>query len=644
MWRIRMVARIMIKVLTAETASAPKTPFINAFVTFIPKHLIRENPSDPMMASGLEPYWKEDWQAETYTHTTNGRYLPDLNKITSANLTDADNPALDPKPGEWLLVVWADDKTPVIQRITLEERNGILHAKAGWKSEDANLTGSKQARAATVSIANYANGDAAQIAAENTLITVTLFPTSNFFFMAGTDYDHKGTRFIIFAENRMKQLFKDGVIDAGARIALFNPQEGTRHLVVKAHTGWVTVSKKDIMSTTAPNAGGDDERMGILSYYEYLHCLGTEAPQTLIETGIFSHAYYMGPILWNTYDRSGSDIDRDPSDLDGRSKDWQAPGTMSNYSKLKDAFHPNGFFKLWGCHWNPFYTEKLKSVNKLVSEGKPRDEFTLVHRNLNSENISPEYLKFDLYQRSTVDPIKKREYCSAAASFLGKPCWGAPMGNQANYIGGEMTVVTNDSTPFFNFVEREFSLASALCKDKTGHFDYSLLYASSAGIPSWNTHRWARSKTVMNRELEGKNEYPFFRLPGSFYIIKEANPTLKNMNVTVESRSGMHTAGIEGHLYIFTKTEPVVLRYFSGTPILMIKPHGSSDTAVLSDDQYNFYLYTRSSSSDPWALYTANILAVNQVKNADGKWIDDPGGITNTISNGLLWTDSGEVW
>jgi hypothetical protein len=629
-----MAPQVLIKVLAVTEDVGKNVPVIDAYVTFIPKSLIGSEPGDSLISSGYAPYWKEEWQTPTYSHKTDGHYLPDPDKIKDAGLSDPSNPTLEPQPGEWLLVVSNNLKSPVVQRITLETKKGVLRALPGWASVDGSRTGRDDVCAATVSINNYADGSVA----ENTLITVLLFPAANYCFMAG--HDSGGTRFVLFAENRMKLLYKEKTLNDGARVAFLDCQSGARYLVVKGKVGWLTVARKSLMAKEAPPEGETDQRMGILDYYFYLNHIGARAPKTMIETGILSHAYVYGPVLWNTYDETGTDVNRDPADLDGRSKDWQNPGTMASYPDIKDAFHADGFFKLWGCHADHFYTAKLNNANKKASEGKSRDEFYVFDNGEISENLTLDFMKLRTYNLSKEPLLKRKEYCCAASAFLDIPCWGTPMGMGANYIEGKMVAVGTE--PFYTYVKREFELDLAECRDTTFHFDYSYLNKSTMVMPAWNRLRWSINKISVDRTDTTIKSFPAFTIGGKMSVLKEVNYSFASRSMAVVAADGLRNAGVAGHLYIFKKMRPRVFRYYLAANILCVIPDNLIDTAVLCEETRKYHLYTKNVSETDWTLYDADLPAYIQ-KRVNKKWEDDTTTLTY-ISGGLLMTGTDEAW
>ena len=74
---------------------------------------------------------------------------------------------------------------------------------------------------------------------------------------------------------------------------------------------------------------------------------GKAAPGSVKEVSIFSHAFVKGPVLFNTFDASDK-VKRDPNDLDGRAKDWDADETMQAFPAIKSALAGDGLGRLGG--------------------------------------------------------------------------------------------------------------------------------------------------------------------------------------------------------------------------------------------------------------------------------------------------------
>lgn len=256
----------------------------------------------------------------THSHQQNGFY-----RAVSGD------PADEPGPGEWLLVVAKFGRSPVVQRLTLAEKNGVLQATAGW---GVGAAGQLSATALTVSIVNYDQvpGTAPPGPAKQAMVTVRLLERLEMVSMGCVDKTSVGlggTHFEEFAKGRTHVLFADKKLNDGVIFTLFTAMTRQKQTFVKSRAPkaneWVLVD--DVVKAPVAKGGkqpvvGKD--LSILDFYAHLNNVGRATPGTVVEAGIFGHAYVLGPIVWNTFDGVASFTARDPGDFDGRSKDWVA--------------------------------------------------------------------------------------------------------------------------------------------------------------------------------------------------------------------------------------------------------------------------------------------------------------------------------
>lgn len=112
--------------------------------------------------------------------------------------------------------------------------------------------------------------------------------------------------------------------------------------------------------------------------YDLIIAIGTSNPGQLKDVSIFSHAYYAGPILVNTYEVGSSEYDdyklddTNYEDVDFRKDDV----TNIDATKFKAAFSSNGMVKIWGCnsdaHIN-YFVKKILASPTYKSDGSTLD-------------------------------------------------------------------------------------------------------------------------------------------------------------------------------------------------------------------------------------------------------------------------------
>ena len=610
---------------------------LDAGVTFVPASMVRTNPP-ATSASGLEPYWECDWQPVTYLHDSDGHYLPDP---TKKGPSGEDNPALDPQPGEWLLVVRADGYTPVSQRLTLKNSNGVLLATPGWASSalDRGLPDA-QRTAATVNIVNYKKAKNAD-KGETTLITVVLWPRREVVFMAGADYATHSMHFMLFGDTRRQRLFEREQVDSGTRFACLDCMSGRRFLLVKAQQAWIVTQENPAMSADPKSP----QRMGILELYRYLDCVGFEAPGTVQEASIFSHAYGRGPILWNTYDCSNHATRRDPEDLDGRAKDWQAGGVMAHYPNVANAFAQNGYLKTWGCFFDAHLQACLHNANARASRHADRDAYYEVtswgHSQRTIECVSDRALRASIQRTFSGPPANVVAFDTAAAQYLRRRVFGAPPGNESNFIKNVMLVI--DTDPTFTYLAREFGVRPK-DRDDSNHMDFSVVANPTIDDPPWFSGRWKKYSNEF--PLFGGSKPPMYivALPSNVAMLRDGRPSPPAYDV--QTASGLLDANLSGHLYIAQKARPERLRRLAIRDWLglFMSPSPGEDAAIYVQSDRTFVLLTRPHGGNAaWTIDTRPLLEYLALRLPSG-WQDQQSP-TRTVTDGIVARDTvGILW
>jgi hypothetical protein len=463
--------------------------------------------------------WPFHRLAATHKHAQNGIY-----KVASGDAAD------EPGAGEWLLVVNLSDKSPVVQRLTLSDKGGVLVAAAGWGVRASQET---QHRALTVQIVNYqqTQGAAPQGPAARSRISVRLFPRLEMVGLACLDKTGGGLgwmRFDEFARSRTRKLFSEGKLNDGVIFTLLIPNQCVTQVMVKAvapaRDAWVLLEEHQKspppLSKTDPVV---DKDIGILDFYQHLHDLGRDAPKSVVEAGIFGHAWVLGPIVWNTFDGAASFSMRDPNDFDGRSKDWVPEGAAgTRFILMAEAFHQKmGALRVWGCnHMNNVLFGELNGALNEMKKGTARDQFFQVRLVTSGrENLTLDHLKRSLAQFVVSQKIKHTieegnatgavAYCGAAAQWLKLPVFGsAPgIGSSIRSSGGDITLFIDPeagdqdkhldgSKAYLEYYEKEFG--SFFVVDDLHYTNYKEMLAAPSrtragrrsGSSSTSTSRW----------------------------------------------------------------------------------------------------------------------------------------------------------
>jgi hypothetical protein len=209
----------------------------------------------------------------TFQHAGDGQY--------TNSTGDPDN---EPGEGEWLIVVRKKGFSVVVQKLTLVEKQGVLRAKPGWAEP-----GLPKGLAACVSIINFDQASGNQAAARQSLLTINLIAAQRWVGVGCRD-NHGGTRFTLFAQGRRDFLYDTNVLNAGCIATLFDCLQNVILTTVKgagaAPNDWVVVDSR-------PPKG---DTVTIVDFYGFMDEVGNSDPQTVVEAGVFGHAWHQGPV------------------------------------------------------------------------------------------------------------------------------------------------------------------------------------------------------------------------------------------------------------------------------------------------------------------------------------------------------------
>lgn len=135
--------------------------------------------------------------------------------------------------------------------------------------------------------------------------------------------------------------------------------------------------------------------------YSLITDIGTNNPGQLKEAGIFSHSYYIGPVLVNTYESGDTEFttykaaDANYTDIDFRKTDAAA----LDAAKFKAAFASDGVLKVWGCNADSLinnFVKKIIASPLYKSDGTTPDatELTINDAEFDGEKLSGRYSTF----------------------------------------------------------------------------------------------------------------------------------------------------------------------------------------------------------------------------------------------------------
>lgn len=616
------MGRIFVKVMYQDSGALKAAT--DADVTLIPKAVADV---DPLEGSGLETYWKSDWFPANFKHDSDGHYVPDASKKPKG---ESKNPAEDPKAGEWFLYVHKPDRTRVAQRLTFTEKDGELRVTAGWDSSDLDKGKSPKARTcATVQILHYKKGEDEKSVPEHVLVTVVMHPSAEIVNL-NNGPDKSGTRFVVFAEARRAKLYDDKKIDDGTRVTFFDPAGGVRKVTVKAREGWLVVAQ-----TKAPVDKKDPKRIAVTDLYEYLHRVANDVPDSVIEVSIFSHSYSGGPVIWNTYDLSGSPTDRDPNDSDARPKDFRADGSnRKQYPDMAKAMKSDAFFKVWGCRFDLHLRGKLRTaVEKLGAKTKRDEMFTF------ASAIATERTNLDLIKRGVwLDFEGERPiYATSAAKGLGKKVWAAPPGAGASFKNNAMMVFDVECQDSFAYLAQEFSVPKS-ARDDGNYLDHTLVLGKTVPKPAFVTDHWLMLAD-MSFHMKGltQQKWPAVKMANGRMLFRSGSGSFK-----VEAASGIVDKADSGHVYWAASTTPMrAVQARLRVLILESAKDAKVSTGVYVTTDGKSFIVTRTDDKSPWTLYKASVTIDTVKQDSEGVW--DVASPLPALTNGVFDTTS-EEW
>ncbi len=256
------------------------------------------------------------------------------------------------------------------------------------------------------------------------------------------------------------------------------------------------IKKDDYWPGTHKFKNGIRDVMSVTDVYDLICEIGKNAPGTLKELSIFSHAWMGGPIFVNSYDDRSSiytgepmtvyellrkypdminllnnQYQRDPDDKDARIIDFHPNIIEPEY--FKKAFHEDGFSWIWGCHLLGFIFKNLINMIMRSRIKSDSDTFTVYNtKDINFVNLF-EYYKIGKIQQNrkavtaTFDEIK-RLFCKALrdtyafnlARYSKKRVYASPLGAGVIFEkeNDRLMKVNPDAKKVVNFYKKHLKL------------------------------------------------------------------------------------------------------------------------------------------------------------------------------------------
>lgn len=470
----------------------------------------------------------EEWPfaaiASTHKHVSAGKY-------------EATAP-ITPLKGDWVLIVRASGKSPVVQPLKMEERG---------KTELVTRPAPKTAATLSFTTEVRVSG-AAKI--RRASFKVTLFPSSEVVAISGTEYFDAGTQFKIFALNHWTRLRAGNTIDAGAIATLFSTDERARETMVPAAGGgWLKVASKSFGSTAgivpgkshAPVVGSD---ISVTDLYDYVSAVGGAEPGRVKEVSLFSHAWPGGPILYNTDDDRRVPA-RLPTDFDARMKDFSSPN-IDRWPGLKRAIAAGGTWRVWGCSATTHHKNLVVAAHREKPAGDAKYFLvtTTVQHHDGSTAQTVEEKTTRAHVRAQMDlPFRSLSYMAAASAHLGVPVFGPPPGAGASFSkSGLMFVDMKEYAVLFAYFKDQFGpeFAPTTSPDDTGYVDYTKVRARPAPAkPAFNSAWYRLTKVISSDKFA-------LEFDNGWYLVE----TGAKIKLSQTAMTGFAAPGKSGHLYV----------------------------------------------------------------------------------------------
>jgi hypothetical protein len=329
-------------------------------------------------------------------------------------------------------------------------------------------------------------------------LRVTLGPRhEEIVFVAGWDYSggantnlwahawrddlYAGQTWITGAAKPLTKLIHDHTI-----VTHFDFSTGVRTRRVKGKRGWHVIDER-LQGTAATHTGdyhdpvNDDLRqkadsISIVHVYDHITALGRLSPGCVAGFHIFSHAWAGGPILVNTsegsrYRHSGK---RDPSDKDGRSKDFD-PVNMPELEHFCAAFCPSAIAKVWGCFATTAYRRLVRAAAKASDK---QCKLTIAWEDDTTVERTGAEIEAEFRQSILAD-----SYMAKLGRVTGIPVYGAPPGMGASYKRIHKHQYMFIRERVYELEYQWFATALALAPDISGHIPYSTPTQADSSTP-----------------------------------------------------------------------------------------------------------------------------------------------------------------
>lgn len=352
--------------------------------------------------------------------------------------------------GEIVLSIEYDGFARLLQWFQYESPADKPVFKPFWPGTNADPSKEKKKRRyllECMQISRATGGHDKKRSREVISITVTLKPTREHIAVIGADYyegidtrhpKRKNLDFDRYAITFNKHLWESRDINFSSPFTMLRCDTGRHITYMRAKgNGWRPQTSVEIADPAlwdrpskyrkwladlerTPSRAGN--YLGAVAVYKFLSDIGRQRPGTVVDFGVYSHAYHGGPILFNTIDDAKASAERYEGDLDMRfTKDFIAPN-KDKWKRMPDALHKDGVVRIWGC----FNTDLFDAMVKQLIRSKPKWPFK-------HADLSGELDRAGVVKRLN-DTVDGASYMKKIAKFVDRPAWGGLPGFGSEHV------------------------------------------------------------------------------------------------------------------------------------------------------------------------------------------------------------------
>lgn len=339
-------------------------------------------------------------------------------------------------------------------------------------------------------------------------IKIKMYPRNGVVILCGVHYHGTGAPWRGYFQTRWQELVRETwqgnrkVIDPGTTVVFFSCEEQSRFFYVKAKNGAYLTMRRDTMPQLASGftpgqtypfcltGVNSNNSYSIVDLYLHVDSYGAKQVR---EVDVFSHAWGAGPILYDTNEDAahrGNPDARDPTDFDGRVKDFKSNTLFSSWhfsQKMADS----GRWFLWGCSNDPRLRGSMIAANNSRAGGRAPNAYvsgSFTHWDrLNTLLIGDHHTTRDICYYHTTSLLLGDGYAGALAARLhgagSRHVWAAVPGSWADYNGKRFWVAWGQTPETRNYFLHEPNLNAHFRPLPSGYVDFIPYQGLAAPAP-----------------------------------------------------------------------------------------------------------------------------------------------------------------